>query len=120
MQAFQYSSIFKLVLPANVKAIGYRAFYGIMDLVSVTLSPALTDIGTYAFAMASIGFVGSVLWHSGEVTFQNNWGQAALLTFILLTMACAYFLMLGLLAELVVKVSGLHGRQFRPLREGGQ
>lgn len=69
------------------------------------------------FAMATLGFVGSVLVNFGEVTFENNWGQAALLTFILLSMACVYFLMLGLLAELVVKVSGPRNA---PLREGGR
>jgi glycosyltransferase involved in cell wall biosynthesis len=104
-----------------------RAVRVLLDLLTVKMIASFTRSPlTYfaflaaPFAMASLGFVGSVLWHSGEVTFQNNWGQAALLTFILLSMACAYFLMLGLLAELVVKVSGLHGRQFRPLREGGQ
>jgi hypothetical protein len=35
-------------------------------------------------------------------------------------MAGAFFLMLGLLAELVVKVSGLHGgREFAPLEHHG-
>ncbi len=68
------------------------------------------------FAVATLGFVANVLLHSGEVTFNNNWGQAALLTFLLLTMACVYFLMLGLLAELVVKASGIHGRRsYEPL-----
>jgi len=68
------------------------------------------------FALATMLFVGQVFWSLGQVTFGNDWGHAALLTFMLLTMVCVYFLMLGLLAELVVKVSGIHGhRSLRPL-----
>ncbi len=55
-------------------------------------------------------------WGFGGVNFSSNWGQAALLTFILVSMAGMYFLMLGLLAELVVKVSG---RPFDPLVHRG-
>jgi len=55
-------------------------------------------------------------WGFGGVDFSSNWGQAALLTFILVSMAGVYFLMLGLLAELVVKVSG---RPFDPLVHRG-
>ena len=40
---------------------------------------------------------------------------------MLTIMAGAFFLMLGLLAELVVKVSGLHGdRVFAPLERHGR
>ncbi|MEZ6013708.1 MAG: glycosyltransferase family 2 protein [Planctomycetota bacterium] len=52
------------------------------------------------------------LWGFGGVSFSSHWGQAAVLTFVLVSMAGMYFLMLGLLAELVVKVSG---RPFDPL-----
>lgn len=104
-----------------------RAVRVLLDLLAVKMissfsrSP-LTYFAFLAapFAMASLGFMGTVAFHYGEVSFNNNWGQAVLLTFILVSMACIYFLMLGLLAELIVKVSGLHGRQFAPLREGGQ
>jgi glycosyltransferase involved in cell wall biosynthesis len=105
-----------------------RAVRVLLDLLAVKMissfsrSP-LTYFALLAapFAMATLGFVFNVMWHAGEVTFQNNWGQAALLTFILLSMACVYFLMLGLLAELVVKVSGVHRRHsFEPLQEGGR
>ena len=92
-----------------------RAVRVLLDLLAVKMiasfsrSP-LTYFALLAapFAMATLGFVINVLWHSGEVTFQNNWGQAALLIFMLLVMAGAFFLLLGLLAELVVKVSNLH------------
>jgi hypothetical protein len=57
----------------------------------------------------------------GHVDFASNWGQAALLVYILTIMAGAFFVMLGLLAELVVKVSGLHGdRVFAPLERHGR
>ena len=104
-----------------------RAVRVLLDLLAVKMiaSFSRSPLSYFAFlaapfAMASLGFVGAVLADSRAVSFQNNWGQAALLTFILLSLACVYFLMLGLLAELVVKVSGLHGRGLRPLREGGR
>ena len=70
------------------------------------------------FAMACLGFAANAVLHSGAVTFEDTWGQAALLVFMLLTMVGVYFLMLGLLAELAVKASNVHrGRE--PLRQGG-
>jgi len=102
-----------------------RAVRVLLDLLAVKMiaSFSRSPLSYFAFlaapfAMASLGFVVAVLADTRTVSFQNNWGQAALLTFILLSMACVYFLMLGLLAELVVKTSGLHSRGLRPLREG--
>lgn len=51
-------------------------------------------------------------WGFGGISFASHWGQAAVLTFMLFALAGMYFLMLGLLAELVVKVSG---RPYDPL-----
>ncbi len=104
-----------------------RAVRVLLDLLTVKMiaSFARSPLTYFAllaapFAMACLGFVGSVLLHSGDVTFQNHWGQVSLLTFILLSMVGVYFLMLGLLAELIVKASGLYGGAMRPLREGGR
>lgn len=104
-----------------------RAVRVMVDLLAVKMiaSFSRSPLSYFAllaapFALATAAFVLSVVLNSRSVSFDGAWGQAALLTFILLSMACAYFLLLGLLAELIVKVSGLHGRQFRPLREAAQ
>ena len=103
-----------------------RSKYGIsravrvaLDLLSVKMLASFSQAPLHyfallaaPFAMASVGFMLNVVWHFGEVTFRNNWGQAALLTFMLMSMVGVYFLMLGLLAELVVKA-------FRHRRAGG-
>ena len=104
-----------------------RAVRVMLDLLAVKMIASFTrsPLSYFAllaapFALATLGFILSVVWNPEAVSFDNAWGQASLLTFILLSMACAYFLLLGLLAELIVKVSGVHGRQFRPLREDAQ
>jgi hypothetical protein len=51
----------------------------------------------------------------GNLARGSHWVQAVLLTCMLLAMACVYFLSLGLLAELAIKV---HAREaFGPLVE---
>jgi len=62
-------------------------------------------------ALPALYLVVGVVGFSG-VAFSSRWGQAAVLTFMMMSMAGLYFLMLGLLAELVVKTSG---RPFDPL-----
>ena len=100
-----------------------RAVRVLMDLLTIKMITSFSSrplqyfaLLAAPFALATMLFVAQVFWKRGEITFGNDWGQAALLTFMLLTMVCVYFLMLGLLAELVVKVSGIHGhRSLRPL-----
>jgi hypothetical protein len=43
-----------------------------------------------------------------EINFDNSWGHAAVIVYLLFCMLCVYFVMLGLLAELAVKASGMH------------
>lgn len=89
-----------------------RAVRVVLDLLTMKMlstfsrSP-LTYFALLAspFVLLPLVYVGSALTF-GSVGFSSRWGQAALLTFILVSMAGMYFLMLGLLAELVVKVAG--------------
>jgi hypothetical protein len=90
-----------------------RALRVVLDLLTMKmLSTFSRSPLTYFALLASPFFLLPVLylfvgaWALGAVKFSSSWGQAALLTFMLVSMAGMYFLMLGLLAELVVKVSG--------------
>jgi hypothetical protein len=90
-----------------------RAFRVVLDLLTMKMlstfsrSP-LTYFALLAspFVLLPVAYLMVSAWTFGSVEFSSSWGQAALLTFILVSMAGLYFLMLGLLAELVVKVSG--------------
>jgi len=105
-----------------------RAMRVLLDLLSVKMVSSFSRSPLQYFGILSLPFLALALVFAvrtllqvGQVNFASNWGQAALLVYILTIMAGAFFLMLGLLAELVVKVSGLHGgRAFAPLeRHGG-
>ncbi|MEE8468120.1 MAG: glycosyltransferase family 2 protein [Planctomycetota bacterium] len=101
-----------------------RAVRVLVDLLTIKMISSFSSRPLQYFALlaapcalATVLFLGQVFWKRGGVSFGNDWGQAALLTFMLLTLVCVYFLLLGLLAELVVKVSGIHGhRSLRPLQ----
>jgi glycosyltransferase involved in cell wall biosynthesis len=105
-----------------------RAMRVLLDLLSVKMVSSFSRSPLQYFGLLSLPFLALALIFAvrtvlqvGQVNFASNWGQATLLVYILTIMAGAFFLMLGLLAELVVKVSGLHGgREFAPLeRHGG-
>jgi glycosyltransferase involved in cell wall biosynthesis len=71
---------------------------------------------TAPFALLLAGLLASAVANSERITHDKSWGNVALLTTILVLMLCVYFLMLGLLAELAVKASGMHrARPHRPL-----
>jgi hypothetical protein len=60
------------------------------------------------FALILTGYIATFVATADKIDFQNRWGRAAIVSFILLFMLCVYYVMLGLLAELVVKASGMH------------
>lgn len=66
---------------------------------------------TLPFVAASLIFVADCAIHWREVSFDNQWGRAALIIYMLLSMLCIYFIGLGLVAELAVKASGMHARR---------
>jgi glycosyltransferase involved in cell wall biosynthesis len=71
---------------------------------------------TAPFALLLAGLLASAVANADRITHDKSWGNVALLSTILVLMLCVYFLMLGLLAELAVKASGMHrARPHRPL-----
>ena len=101
-----------------------RSKYGIgrtvrvlLDLLSIAMIASFSRRPLQFFvALASPFAVGVVIllvtgllnWRN--ISLRNQWGQSVLVTFMLFSMACVYYLLLGLLAELALKASGVHGR----------
>jgi hypothetical protein len=63
------------------------------------------------FALLALVFLLSVATSPEPVSFDNRWGSVVVLVMSTFLMACVYFVMLGLLAELAVKASGMHRTQ---------
>ena len=71
---------------------------------------------TLPFALLFLGLLLSAVANADRITHDKSWGNVALLSTLLVLMLCVYFVMLGLLAELAVKASGMHrARPHRPL-----
>ncbi len=92
-----------------------RATRVLLDLLSIKMISSFSHrplqyfvLLTAPFALILMGYLLSVLATVDTIDFQTRWGQAAIVSFILLFMLCVYYLMLGLLAELIVKASGVH------------
>jgi len=104
-----------------------RAMRVLLDLLTVKMISSFSRSPLQYFGMLSLPFLLLALVFAartgiqvGGASFASNWGQMALLVYILAAMAGAFCLMLGLLAELVVKVSDLHGgKAFAPLEQHG-
>ncbi|MBI5363509.1 MAG: glycosyltransferase family 2 protein [Planctomycetes bacterium] len=97
-----------------------RMFRVLLDLLVIKMVTAfgqrpLVYFGmlTLPFLFAFVVFVCDVLWHWESVSFANEWGRAVLIVYMLVSMLCIYFVGLGLVAELAVKASGMHGRRVR-------
>lgn len=73
--------------------------------------PYFTLLGA-PFVVLPLFYATFALWRDGDLSFGNSWGQSVLVTFGFMATAGVYFLLLGLLAELVVKV---FRRSDRPL-----
>lgn len=103
-----------------------RATRVLLDLFSIQLTAKFSHrpmqfFGLLAapFAAVLVVFLGYCALHADTIHFDNAWGRVALITFMLSFMVCAYFLMLGFLAELAVRASELHGRHGRRLIVSG-
>jgi glycosyltransferase involved in cell wall biosynthesis len=100
-----------------------RALRVLVDLLVVQMLSSFSQrplsyfaLLTAPFAMLLLGLLASAVANSERITHDKSWGNVALLTTLLVLMLCVYFLMLGLLAELAVKASGMHrARSHRPL-----
>jgi glycosyltransferase involved in cell wall biosynthesis len=92
-----------------------RATRVLLDLLSIQLISKFSHRPIQFFGLIAAPFammLGVLLaytaWHADTFDFDTPSGRVALITFMLLFMACAYFLMLGFLAELAIRASGLH------------
>jgi glycosyltransferase involved in cell wall biosynthesis len=92
-----------------------RATRVLLDLLAVKMISSFSHrpiqyfaLLTLPFAAALFAFLIACALTAERLSFDNSWGRVALLVFSVLFMVCVYFLMLGLLAELVVRASGLH------------
>ena len=100
-----------------------RAMRVLVDLLAVKMLASFSQrplsyfaLLTAPFAMLLVGLLASALANADRITHDKSWGNVALLSTLLVLMLCVYFLMLGLLAELAVKASGMHrARPHRPL-----
>jgi glycosyltransferase involved in cell wall biosynthesis len=92
-----------------------RAQRVLFDLLTVKMIASFSQRPLQYFGMLTLPFLGvfAALVLKGiadfrQISFDNQWGLGVLLLFILLFMLCVYFVLLGLLAELAVKASGMH------------
>jgi len=100
-----------------------RAMRVLVDLLAVKMLASFSQrplsyfaLLTAPFAMLLVGLLASAIANADRITHDKSWGNVALLSTLLVLMLCVYFLMLGLLAELAVKASGMHrARPHRPL-----
>ena len=96
-----------------------RAVRVVLDLLTMKMLSSFAKSPLTYFAILSIPFVVApplyivfAIVTAGSLSFNTGWGQAALLTLGLMAITGVYFVLLGLLAELVVKV---FRRSDRPL-----
>lgn len=125
MSAGSGARVSELVVNHRPRRFG-RSKYGIgratrvlLDLLSIKMISSFSHrplqyfaLLTAPFVLLNLVYVASLALNGSAVNFDTQWGRTALVLFMLVFMLCAYFIMLGLLAELVVKASGLH----RPMR----
>ena len=104
-----------------------RAFRVLLDLLAVKMVASFSQRPLSYFALLALPFAGlflvtfvNAILHADRLTADKRWGNVALFTTLVLLMICAYFLMLGLLAELAVKASGMHrSASHRPIARWG-
>jgi glycosyltransferase involved in cell wall biosynthesis len=99
-----------------------RATRVLLDLLSIQMISSFSHRPMQYFGLLALPFAGLAgvfllycALTATTIELDNAWGRAVLITFMLFFMVCAYLLMLGFLAELAVKASGLHGSRRRRL-----
>lgn len=92
-----------------------RATRVLLDLLSIKMLSSFSQrplqyfaLLTLPFSVLLLAFLASCLASHEQINFDNGWGQVAVIVFMLFFMTCLFFIMLGLLAELAVKASGMH------------
>lgn len=126
MSASSGARVSEIVVNHRPRRFG-RSKYGLgrltrvlLDLLSIKMLSSFSQRPLQYFAlltlplvMMGLAFTVDVALHYDTVNFDNRWGWGALIVFMLCFMLCVYFFMLGLLAELVVKASGMHSPRAR-------
>lgn len=128
MSAGSGARVSELVVNHRARRFGHskygigRATRVLLDLASIQLISKFSHrpmqfFGLIAapFAMILVVFLGYWALHADSVDFASTSGRIGLITFMLVSMVCPYFLMLGFLAELAVRASGLHAGDGRRL-----
>ena len=94
-----------------------RAMRVLFDLMTIKMVSSFSQRPLQYFVMMALPFAAGTVVLLGYATSRTSYYprdhglEQILLLFMLSFMACAYFFMLGLLAELVVKASDLHGSE---------
>lgn len=95
-----------------------RAMRVLLDLLTIKMVSSFSQRPLQYFVLLTLPFAGVLLilfvdclsnWR--RLSFTSPWGRGAMIVFLMNFMMCMYFVMLGLLAELAVKASGMHGRR---------
>jgi glycosyltransferase involved in cell wall biosynthesis len=92
-----------------------RATRVLLDLLSIKMLSSFSQRPLQYFALLTLPFIVLLaavvvpcLSSRDQIDFDNGWAQVALIVFMLFFMTSLFFIMLGLLAELAVKASGMH------------
>lgn len=80
-EAYKYSTVKRVILPASVKKIGVEAFYSCKSLTEVVFPATLQEIGSDAFAYTGIqelkiqrvGKIGSGAFHGSKIKKATIW-----------------------------------------------
>jgi glycosyltransferase involved in cell wall biosynthesis len=132
MSAGSGARVAELVVNHRPRRFG-RSKYGIgratrvlLDLFSIQLISKFSHRPMQFFGLAALPFALVAAWllvyglfHADTIRLDEARGRAAIVTFMLVSMAGAYFLMLGFLAELAVRAESLHGGEGRRLITSG-
>jgi hypothetical protein len=125
MSAGSGARVCEVVVNHRPRRFGYskygigRATRVLLDLLAIQMISSFSHrplqyfaLLTAPFALILFAYMITFAATADTIDFQNRWGRAAIVSFILMFMLCVYVMMLGLLAELAVKASGMH----RPMR----
>lgn len=99
-----------------------RATRVALDLMTIKMISSFSQRPGRYFGMLALPFLfgilvflGVALANWGIISTRETWGYVVVMSMMLFSMTCVYFVLLGLLAELVVKASGIHDQKSRVL-----
>jgi glycosyltransferase involved in cell wall biosynthesis len=99
-----------------------RATRVALDLMTIKMISSFSQRPGQYFGLLALPFAAGILFflvlaffNSEIISLRHTWGHVVVMSGMLFSMTCVYFVLLGLLAELVVKASGLHDEKSRVL-----